>query len=462
VTSRRPKNPNRALEALLLGQGMSRKGLAYRVNQLAAAAGQRTAYTHTSVARWISGETPKDPVPSLIAAALGERIGRPVAVEEIGMAAPVEHVSTGWDFPRNRQDAVRAVVTHWSSQEMGHPAASFTPAGYVLPLTRWLAVPADTPRANQGSRRVSREDLDELRGTAEQARQWDATFGGGDWRLSSVTQCLRDQALPLLSGAHTEQVGRELFGITAELGRVVGWAAFDSGNAGAAQRHLIQALRLARAGADVERGSYILATMALQTILQGAPDQALDMAQGAFQQGRARDAAPRVLAFAKLAEARAFGRLGEPAAASSALSRAERLLDKIGPDTRDPAWISYVTETRLAADAAEIFRDLHNPAAALRWNKRACDGFERHHVRAAGLRHAVAATAACQARDLDQALDHAGKAFDLLHRVASARATRYLHDVAAALAPWQTDTRVTDFTERLEARAASTTVEAAM
>jgi hypothetical protein len=280
--------------------------------------------------------------------------------------------------------------------------------------------------------------------------------------LSSVTQFLRDQAIPLLGGAYTEQVGRELFGITAELGRVVGWAAFDSGNAGAAQRHLIQALRLARAGADVEKGSYILATMALHTILEDAPDQALDMAQGAFQQGKGGNAAPRVLAFAKLAEARAFGRLGESSAASSALSRAERLLDKIGSGSRDPAWISYVTDSRLAADAAEIFRDLHNPGAALRWNRQVSDGAERRHMRAAGLRHAVAATAACQAGDLDQALDYAGQALDTLDRITSARATRYLHDVVAALAPWAADPRVTDFTQRLDGRGASTAAQAAM
>jgi tetratricopeptide (TPR) repeat protein len=461
MTGRRPKLPNQALAALLHGQGMSRKGLAHRVNQLAERAGQRTAYTHTSVARWLSGEIPRDPVPKYIAAALSERIGRPVTVEEIGMGASPGGAPPGWAFPRDRRDAILGVLTHWSGQDGSRPAGSFTAASYVLPVTRWLAVPADTPAHSEGGRRVGREDLKDLRDTAEQARLWDATFGGGDWRLSSVTQCLRDRAVPMLTGTHTEKAGRELLAITAELGRVVGWAAFDSGHSGTAQQHFIQALRLARAGGDVEMGAYILTTMALHALLEGSPDQALDMAQGAFYQGRGH-AARRVLAFAKLAEARALGRMGDATAASSALSRAERLLDKIQPGTRDPTWISYVTHSRLAADATEIFRDLRNPAAALRWSGQVPETSTGQHTRAIGLHQAVVATAACQAQDLDQALDRGHQALEILARVTSARAGRYLRDVTAALEPWAGDPRVRDFTERLDRRLAPAAAQAVL
>jgi tetratricopeptide (TPR) repeat protein len=268
-----------------------------------------------------------------------------------------------------------------------------------------------------------------------------------------VTQCLRDRAVPLLSGAHTERVGQELFTITAELSRVVAWAAFDSGHSGTAQRHFIQALRLARAGGDVEMGTYILTTMALHTILEGSPDQALDMAQGAFHRGR-NHASPQVLAFAKLAEARAFGRLGDATSASSSLSRAERLLDKIKipSEACDPMRIPYVTHGRLAADATEIFRDLHNPKAALGWSKQATDMSADLHGRAVGLRLAVVATAHCQARDLDQALDCGHQALDVLARVTSARAEGHLREVATALAPWAAEPQVSEFTERLEQR----------
>lgn len=266
MTGRRPKPPNHALAELLDGHGMSRKRLAYRVNQLATEAGLRTAYKHSSVARWLRGETPKDPVPTYIAAALSERIGRLVTVEEIGMVASLDGAPAGWDFPRDRSEAIQGVRAHWSGQDEARLADRFAATGYARAVTRWLAVPTDAATAGEGGRRCGREDLKDLRDTAEQARLWDARFGGGDWRLSSVTQCLRDRAVPMLTGSYTEQVGQELFTITAELSRVVAWAAFDSGHSGAAQRHFIQALRLARAGGDVEMGAYILATMALHTI----------------------------------------------------------------------------------------------------------------------------------------------------------------------------------------------------
>ncbi|MFJ2812942.1 sporulation associated protein [Streptomyces sp. NPDC087294] len=335
----------------------------------------------------------------------------------------------------------------------------------MLPVTRWLAVPADSPDAaaspdTSGSastgqentstgRLIGAEDLKELTDAAEQARVWDAQFGGANWRLSSIRRCLNERALPLLDTRHHEATARELFSVTAELSRVAAWAAFDSGHSAAAQQHFVQALRLARAGGDIEMGTYVLTTMALHTILEGAPDQALDMAQGAFHRGRYH-ASRRVLAFAKLTEARALARMGDATGASTALSRAESWLDKITPGAQDSPRLSYVTHSRLAADATEIFRDLRKPKAALGWSQQAGELSDVHQTRAVGLRMAVAATAACQARDLDQALDHTDQALALLQRVESTRARTHLEDVATALMPWAAEPRATAFLQRLE------------
>ncbi|MFF8447762.1 sporulation associated protein [Streptomyces leeuwenhoekii] len=440
---------------------MSHKGLAFRVNQMAERDGIATAYKHSSVARWLAGATPKDPVPQYIATALSERIGRTVTVEEIGMGATPDEAPRGWDFPRDREEAITGARAHWSAAD--GPGGAFAASGYVLPVTRWLAVPADATDpvpppdpadlaehdSSSAGRMISAEDLKELTDVAEQARVWDAQFGGANWRLSSIRRCLNERALPLLDARHSEATARELFSITAELSRVAAWAAFDAGHSAAAQQHFVQALRLARAGGDIEMGTYILTTMALHTILEGAPDQALDMAQGAYHRGR-RHASRRVLAFAKLAEARALARMGDATGASTALSRAESWLDKINPGVRDSPRLSYVTHSRLAADATEIFRDLRKPKAALGWSRQAGDLSDVHQTRAVGLRMAVAATAACQARDLDQALDHGDRALALLQRVESTRARTYLEDMATALDPWAAEPQVNALLHRLK------------
>ncbi|WP_260333939.1 sporulation associated protein [Streptomyces beigongshangae] len=441
---------------------MSHKGLAFRVNQLAEHAGNATAYKHSSVARWLAGATPKDPVPQYIATALSERIGRTVTVEEIGMDAVPEEAPRGWNFPRGREEAIKGARSHWSGAD--GPCGAFAASGYVLPVIRWLAVPADSINAtlpphpsdcastgqesSSAARLIGTQDLKELTDAAEQARVWDAQFGGANWRLSSIRRCLNERALPLLDARQGEATARELFSITAELSRVAAWAAFDAGRSASAQQHFVQALRLARAGGDVEMGTYVLTTMALHTLLEGAPDQALDMAQGAFHRGR-RHASRRVLAFAKLAEARALARMGDATGASTALSRAESWLDKITPGAQDSPRLSYVTHGRLAADATEIFRDLRKPKAALGWSQQAGKLSDVHQTRAVGLRMAVVATAACQARDLDQALDHADQALVLLQRVESTRARTYLEDVATALAPWAAEPRTNAFVQRL-------------
>ncbi len=449
-----PKQPNTKLANFLATYNISRKALAHLVNQIGEAEGHRTAYTHSSVGNWLAGMRPKDPAPRFIAAALAGRVGRPVDADEIGMGEPrAAGARLGWDFPRDRTDAIRGVLDYWSSSTVNRRSflsgGSFTAAAYTTPVTRWIVAPSDrTAEHTAGGRRVGRADLADLWEAADQARLWDSKFGGGDWRSSSVSQCLTHQAIPLLEGTYTEETGRELFSATAELARVVAWSAFDSGQHAVAQQHFIQALRLAKAGADIEMGAYVMATMALQSMLQGHPDQAVDMAQGAYERAKGH-AAPRVLAFAKLAEARAHGRLGDVASAAATLGRSEDLLGQIRPGSRDPQWLDYFTEARIAADATEVFRDLGKPAAALQWNQRAESMPSGRFTRATGIRLAVVATTHLQSKDLDQGLSTAHEAADILAKVNSNRATAYLTKVTQALTPWSDEPGAREFTHRV-------------
>ncbi|MFG3517618.1 sporulation protein [Streptomyces bobili] len=445
-TPRRSQERNEELERLIRASGASHKSLAYRVNQIAREHGRETKYGHTSVSNWVNlGMIPRAPVPRYVAAALGERLGRTVTVEELGMyESPRGNSDLGLDFPRAPSDAISVAATFWRTVDRRNFLNGFAVSAFTTPITRWLTQPADAATAHQGGRRVGRSDLTELWHAADEARLWDAKFGGGNWKTSSVTECLRLRAAPLLSGTYTETIGKELFSATAELSRVAGWAAFDAGRHEEAQRHFVQALRLARAAGDVQAGAYVMATMSLQTMLRGYPREAADMAEAAYE--RAKDtAAPRVLAFAKLAEARAYGRAGEAKAAATALTRSEELLGSIRPDSHDPDWLSYFTHARLATDATEIYRDLGQPRAAITWNEQADAMPPGRYTRATGIRLSVLASTHLQDGDLEQSLQIGSRALEVLRTVSSARAHGYLRNLTDELEPWKKNNRVSEF-----------------
>lgn len=82
--------PNEALAALIAEADArarcSYAGLARRVNDLGGERGLTLQYDYTAVHRWIKrGETPRAPVPTLLAQALSDKLGRRVAPSEFGM-----------------------------------------------------------------------------------------------------------------------------------------------------------------------------------------------------------------------------------------------------------------------------------------------------------------------------------------------------------------------------------------
>jgi hypothetical protein len=447
----RNRGPNTALIRLIEASGASKKSLAHRINQLAKQAGHDARYTHTSVANWaMRGMIPKAPIPSLIAVALSERLARPVTLTEIGMGSlPAQGTGMGLSFSRDPADAVRVACTFWSAVNRRQFASrTFAIAAFVTPVTRWLVTPAAAATTRRAGARVGRTDLDELWQAADDARAWDSKYGGGNWRSNAITDCLRERAAPLLHGSYSDDIGRELYAVTAELSRMAAWSAVDTGHHDVAQRHFVQALALARAGGNVEVGGYVLTTMALQTLLRGYPAEAVDMVRGAYERAQG-TAAPRVLAFTRLIEARAHGRAGDARAAATAVGQCEALLGQADahPDG-EPEWISYMTHARMSADTTEIFRDLHRPAEALAWNDRAAAMAPGVYTRSVGMRLAIAGTAHLQARDLDHGLQLGNQAVDILARVQSTRALDYVRDFNTGLDPWSLEGTVQDFRHR--------------
>jgi hypothetical protein len=443
------KPSNNALAQVITRSGMSHKAVAKRVNELTANSPRPSRYTHTGVKNWIDhGMIPRPEIVEALTQALGEKLGRPVSAVEIGMATSTRELhSVGLDFPRDPTAAVRGATEFWSTVDRRNLLSTGFAAGAAqLPVMRWLAVPRDDSVPQFTGRRIGQADVAELWEAAEEARVWDSRFGGGDWHTSAVGECLTGRAAPMLRGTYSASVGRELFAAAAELARVVGWAAVDAGEHAVAQRHLTQALRLARASGDVQAGAYVLSTLSLQAYLAGHPVQAAEMAANAYDRARGA-AAPRVLAFAKSAEAHAHGLAGDARAADAALSEAVRQLELVTPDD-DPAWLSYFTYARVASDAVEINRDLRRPAVALRWARDADAMPRARFTRSVGIRIAVETSTHLQAGDLDQGLATGHQAVAILAGVRSPRAHSYIGGIIADLKRWRSEPGVVAFVRR--------------
>ncbi|MFJ2771764.1 MFS transporter [Streptomyces sp. NPDC087300] len=468
--SREQRGPNEKLGTVLALAGISNAGLARRVNDLGAQRGLTLRYDKTSVARWVSkGMVPQGAAPHLIAAAIGQKLGRPVPLHEIGLADADPAPEVGLAFPRDVGAAVKSATELYRLDLAGRRAGSggiwqslagsFAVSAYATPASRWLITPADSSVARDVSRepvpaddsgapmKVGHSDVLKLREAAEDARRWDSKYGGGDWRSSMVPECLRVEAAPLLLGSYSDEVGRALFGASAELTRLAGWMAFDTGQQEAAQRYYIQALRLARAAADVPLGGYVLASMSLQATYRGFGDEGVDLAQAALERNRGL-ATARTMSFFRLVEARAHARANDAQAAGAALRAAEGWLERARDGDNDPSWLGFYSYDRFAADAAECYRDLKAPRQVRRFTEQALSRPTEEFVRSHGLRLVVSAVAELESGNLDAACEQGTRALEVAGRISSARTTEYVRDLLHRLEPYGDEPRVVELRER--------------
>ncbi|MEE1812152.1 sporulation protein [Streptomyces sp. BE133] len=295
--------------------------------------------------------------------------------------------------------------------------------------------------------RVGHSDVSKLREAAQDARRWDSKYGGGDWRSSMVPECLRVDAAPLLLGSYSDEVGRALFGAAAELTRLAGWMAFDTGQQEAAQRYYIQALRLARAAADVPLGGYVLASMSLQATYRGFADEGVDLAQAAVERNRGL-ATARTMSFFRLVEARAHAKASDAPAAGAALKAAEGWLERSRDGDADPSWLGFYSYDRFAADAAECHLDLKAPRQVRRFTEQALSRPTEEFVRSHGLRLVVSAVAELESGNLDAACAAGTRAVEVAGRISSARTTEYVRDLLHRLEPYGHEPRVAELRER--------------
>ncbi|MEU8497335.1 sporulation protein [Streptomyces lavendulae] len=388
------------------------------------------------------------PVPAAPAPAAGEASGATGGPGGAARAVAPRQASAvpGRSAQTPAQTPAQGVVPAGPGPETGRQTPAAAPAPATAPAPPAPPVPAAVlPDASP--QRVGHSDVTKLREAAEDARRWDSKYGGGDWRSSMVPECLRVDAAPLLLGSYSDEVGRALFGATAELTRLAGWMAFDTGQQEAAQRYYIQALRLARAAADVPLGGYVLASMSLQATYRDFPDEGVDLAQAAVERNRGL-ATARTMSFFRLVEARAHAKAGDSAAAGAALRAAEGWLERSRDGDPDPTWLGFYSYDRFAADAAECYRDLKLPRQVRRFTEQALSRPTEEYVRSHGLRLVVSAVAELESGNLDAACAAGTRAVEVAGRISSARTNEYVRDLLHRLEPYGDEPRVAELRER--------------
>ncbi|NUS11286.1 MAG: sporulation protein [Streptomyces sp.] len=449
------RRENERLQQIIAEAGISHKRIAFRLNSLCKERGVPGEYTHTSVANWCRrGMHPRPPIPELLCTVVAEGLGRPVDLVEIGMEwYGRTNPDVGLAFPRDQREALKEAQSYWSTLNRRDflTSAPFAISAFTEPVTRWLVRPTEPLLTGSGRVSVGAAHIAELREAADSARIWDSRFGGSGLKSRSLTAFLYERVTPLLRGTYSTNVGRELFSVTAEMARLAGWTAFDAGRQHAAQRHYIQALRLAKAAGDASLGSYVLSTMAMQALMRGFTSQAIDMAQGAYE--RVPSADPRVLGFAKLVEARGHARARDGRSASTCLSQAEALQQRGDGTASEITWIDFFTRQRIVTDAAEIFRDLSNPRATLAWHamgEMPTEAFARSHA----IRLSVLASAHAQQGDLEHSLKLGRKSLRLFTRLQTVRGIDYIRIYTKTLEPWRRENSVAQYMGEVRAAAA--------
>ena len=386
------KEANTRLADLFGLTGWSKGELARMVNRQAAAMGHPQLSTDTSrVRRWIeTGETPRDPVPKVLATLFTERLGRVVTIEDLGFD---RHRRTGREtacdlpWPPER---TAAVLTEFTGMDLmlnrrglvGAGAALATGSALSGALYDWLhsdpTLTADAPVVDNPLRTVSAapagaelyeatpvgvEEIEALEHSVSVFRAWDAQRGGGLQRKAVVGQL--NEVGGMLAYRHPAHLQRRLWGVAANLAALAGWMSHDVGLEPTAQKYFLIAVHAARQGGDRPRAGEALSRAARQMIHLGRPDEALSLVRLAVS-GSGPEALPRTRAMLRTVEAWAQASMGRGQAMRRTLGEAEDLFVSDKADTAPPEWMQNFDEADLHGMQALAYRTLaeHDPSAA--------------------------------------------------------------------------------------------------
>ncbi|MFD5319417.1 hypothetical protein [Streptomyces sp. NPDC127098] len=440
------------LRELMVEARCSNAQLARKVNELALRQGIVTRYDKASVTRWLGGMHPRNRTPEFIAAALGEFLGRAVALAELGYAAAPQSAvaSRALAYREDVGETLRTLADLGSAdltrRDLLGAAVPFVSAALMEPQREWLLWLVEDKATPLAVAEADGEVAQVLAMTA-MFDEMDNKFGGGGVR-SSIVHYLSTQVTPLLHRyTMPSQQRRQLYTAGAKLAATAGWSLYDSGEYGLAQRYMIQALRLCEEGEDRVLGGQILAGLSHLATNLGHPKEGIAAARTGIATAK-HAGSPLGLMRLHAMAARAYAALGQKQEAVTSLSAAAAALEASPGRGSESPWVQFLDHHYLEAEAALCHRDLGEARAAERLATASVRANAARGRRRA-ISRSVLATALLQQRRLDEAVASAEQALDELGgSVQSQRSIQALRNFRGRLARHRTNLQVREFEQR--------------
>jgi len=213
--------------------------------------------------------------------------------------------------------------------------------------------------------RVSASHIRYLKACLERIRNRDQNVGGGAVLRQALAHFSRARSM-LDQSDYSDQIGRALLAVTANLAVAAGWVAYDCAQQRPARLLYNEAELLAGTADDSELTVHVYANMALQCThlarvsgQRGIAREALRFADRAASAVR-HEASPQLRALTALRQAAAHAQLNDEHAFRVAIAQAHREFDR-GPHPADPSWARFVTAAEITGHEAMGWVSLGSP-----------------------------------------------------------------------------------------------------
>jgi hypothetical protein len=325
---------------------------------------------------------------------------------------------------------------------------ALTGPALTAPAHQWLVHEPEPLVSGLAGHRISAGLVDRLPAMIAELRGMDDLAGGGD--VLSLAQYHFGWVAGLLDEAsYDDATGRKLHVALAELGQLVGWVCYDTGQHGLAQRYHISALRAAHIADDRRLGAHILGSMANQAACQGNPTEAVTFIDTAVAGTRGRQT-PTLLAELDIRKAYAYASLNDASACTAAISRARTHVEQ-GVTDDDPPYLYWVRPAEITTGAGYSLLQLGQAGKAAALIELGINLFDTpfDRDRQIYLTYLIEALARPgKQRDLEAAAGKGIEAIHLAERLSSARSVERIRDLTRLMKPHVKIPAVQEFLER--------------